>query len=74
MLRAYARDALSCGALSPDLLETPIAAAIGRCCVATGQSLNAGSGSPAGTKIKAGPLLHQRFPVGRGPSSKTRPW
>src|SRR5262249_39722937 len=35
--------------------------------------LNAGSGSSVGTKLRATPLLHQRWPVGGGPSSNTCP-
>src|SRR5688572_18039804 len=33
-----------------------------------------GRGVPAGMKRSARPLLHQRCPVGLGPSSKTWPW
>ena len=37
------------------------------------QPLNAGSFSPASTKISATPLLQYRLPVGCGPSSKMCP-
>ena len=37
------------------------------------QSRSGGSGSPSGMNSTANPLLHQRWPVGAGPSGKTCP-
>src|SRR6056297_808076 len=42
--------------------------------VSHAEVLSSGNSSPSGTKRSARPLLHQRWPVGGGPSSKTWPW
>ena len=63
------------GCARSETAATRSSATADRCpCVRHSHVLSAGIGSPVGTNRRARPLLHQRWPVGGGPSLKICPW